>query len=138
MLDTECLRFGEVSFLFEWQKFLSCDVDMNFVKSGFIHIGVVITFNNYDEWNSDITLNNMSFEVLQLVYGHYSFKLSTETCFIVTLVQQNGKDFWFLTVQLLFLFNIQSHDKIFEKLAFAKKFEIATPIHIIKSVLIFL
>lgn len=53
------------SFHFAGHKFLPYDVDMNIVKSWFIHRTVAITVHNYDEQNDVTTLNDAASEFLQ-------------------------------------------------------------------------
>lgn len=71
--------------------FLSCDVDMNIVRSRFIRGRAVITLGNYNERNSVIKSNNETPKILRKVYTDHCFCLLKATWFSVILVKVKRK-----------------------------------------------
>lgn len=51
---------------------------MNIVKSEFIHAGVVIPLNTFDEQNRAVNWKNDTSKILQSVYAEHYFGLKNE------------------------------------------------------------
>lgn len=60
VLASHCFENIQKSVQSASQKISSCSTVMNFVRSGFIHGEVVITFDNYDEQNWYIKMSNVT------------------------------------------------------------------------------
>lgn len=135
VLASQCLEIVQNSFQLTGHRFLLCDVDMNIVKSGFIHGGVAITLDDYDERKGVIKLNNPNLEILQRVYADHCFGPSKAKRFSVTLVEGEENAFWFAQVQLLFHLNTRTNDRMSGEFAFVRYFEITPPIDNVDRVL---
>lgn len=81
---SRCLVIDQNSFKFAGQMFLKCDTDTDIVKSGFIWGGVVITLDNYGDWNGAIYVKNQILDLLQRVCADHAFGRSKAKRFSMT------------------------------------------------------
>lgn len=88
VLASQCSGIVQSSFQLAGHRFIACEVEMNIVKSGSNHGGVVTTLDKYDEVSVVSKLNNVDSETLQNIYSDQSFRFFRPRSFSVALVEE--------------------------------------------------